>query len=176
MTATRRFRPGHIAIGATVPLLLLASLGCGSDPLGPEFGQRFTHFGGCADVVLFAVDARDELMITFRADGLVQEAQGTGVPTETVIDLPADDVVLIVEQGSSVSDATCDDVVMQGGPRVGRTWTATAGSATLRISPREGGGRADLVLEDVVFEADGEDEVTLERLEWQDVSVGWLPG
>jgi hypothetical protein len=38
------------------------------------------------------------------------------------------------------------------------------------------GGRGDLLLENVVFSTGGGDDLTLERLEWVDVSVGWYPG
>lgn len=160
------------------PLILLASFGCGADPLGPIFEQRLTHFGGCADVIFYAVDADDEVMVTFRAQGLVASAQEGGTETETVFQLPADGVDLILEQGSRISDATCDDVIRNGGPRVRRTWTAASGTATVRIRPDQGssGGRGDLLLEGVVFTSDGEDAVALHRLEWLDVPVGWLPG
>jgi hypothetical protein len=83
-----------------------------------------------------------------------------------------------VEVGSRVSDATCDDVVADGGPRVRRSWTAASGTATVRIRPLEewSGGRGDLVLEGVVFTSDGADDASVEILEWLDVSVGWFPG
>ncbi len=159
--------------------LLLVPIGCGSDPLGPRFAQTLTHFGGCADVMFFAVDADDEVMVTFRADGLVAAALATGVETTTVFELPSDDVELVIEVGSRISDATCDDVIENSGPRVRRSWTAASGTATVRILPRDdvSGGRGDLVLEDVVFTSDGaDDDASLERLEWLDVSVGWFPG
>jgi hypothetical protein len=84
----------------------------------------------------------------------------------------------MVEQGSRISDATCDDVVENSGPRVQRSWTAVSGTATVRIRPQEQsiGGRGDLVLQDIVFTSGGADQVSLERLEWLDVSVGWYPG
>ncbi len=161
------------------PLLILsAALGCGSDPLGPDFAADLARFGGCADVLFYAVDADDEVMITFRADGLVAAAREAGTETSTVVTFPSDAVELKVEQGSRISDATCDDVIENGGPRVRHTWTARSGTATVRIRPEEGsgGGRGDLVLEDVVLTSGGADEVVLERLEWTDVGVGWYPG
>lgn len=120
-------------------LILLVTAGCGSHPLGPRFDQRFTHFGGCGDVVFFAVDSEDEVMVTFTATGLVAAAREAEAEASTVVELPSDDVALRVEQGSRISDATCDD-------------------------------------EDVVFTSGGADEVSLERLEWSNVSVGWFPG
>lgn len=159
-------------------LILLVTAGCGSHPLGPRFDQRLTHFGGCGDVVFFVVDSEDEVMVTFTATGLVAAAREAEAETSTVVELPSDDVALRVEQGSRISDATCDDVIENSGPRVQRSWTAMSGTATVRIRPLEdeGGARGDLVLEDVVFTSGGADEVSLERLEWSNVSVGWFPG
>lgn len=158
-------------------LLVLVVAGCGTDLLGPELGDRFSHFGGCGDVIFFAVDAHDEVMVTFSAEGLVAAAREAGVETSIVIEFPSDAATLMVEQGSRISDATCDDVVENSGPRVRRTWTAVSGTATIHMRPMEGadGVRGDLELEDIVFTA-GTDQVTLERLEWSDVSVGWYPG
>jgi hypothetical protein len=159
-------------------LILLVTSGCGPDLLGPHFGQRLTHFGGCGDVIFFAVDSDDEVMVTFSAEGLVAAAREAGAETSTVVEFPLDDVALMVEQGSRISDATCDDVIENSGPRVQRSWPAVSGTATVRIRPlvESSGGRGDLVLEDVVFRSDAADEVTLEHLEWLDVSVGWYPG
>lgn len=161
-----------------LPVVLLATSACGPDPLGPELAQRLTHLSGCGDVIFFAVDADDEVMMTFRADGLVAAAREAGTEITTVVELPSDDVELIVQQGSAISDATCDDVIINGGPRVERTWTAASGTATVRIRPSEDGfgGRGDLELADVVFTGGTPDELDLERLEWLDVSVGWFPG
>jgi len=160
-----------------VPLLLL-SVGCGSDLLAPQFAQRLTHFGACADVIFFAVDADDEIMLTFRTEGLVAAAREAGVETTTVVELPSDDVDLVVEAGSRISDATCDDVIENSGPRVQRSWTAASGTATVRIRPLDdvSGGRGHLVLEDVVFTSDVADDASVTFLEWLDVSVGWFPG
>lgn len=159
-------------------LFLLVISGCGPDLLGPHFGQRLTHLSGCGDVIFFAVDADDEVMVTFAAEGLVAAARQAGTETPTVVAFPSDDVELMVEQGSRISDATCDDVIEGSGPRVQRSWTAASGTATVRIRPVEAsnGGRGDLLLENVVFTTGGGDDVTLERLEWVDVSVGWYPG
>jgi len=166
------------SIRALLALVVLTAFGCGSDLLGPTFEQGLTHLGGCADVVFFAVDDADETMVTFETAGLVAEAQAAGRETETVIALPAAGVRLIVGQGSRISDATCDDVIENGGPRVERIWMATSGTATVRIRPSGlgSGGRGDLILEDIVFSSDGEEPVTMDRLEWLDVSVGWFPG
>jgi len=160
------------------PFTLVLVSACGLGLLEPDFDERLTRFGGCADVIFFAVDSDDELMVTFRADGLVAAARETGGETVTAFGFPSAEVELELEQGSRVSDATCDDVIENSGPRVRRSWTAVSGTATLHIRPMEesGGGRGDLLLEDVVFAAGSGDEVTVERLEWVDISIGWFPG
>lgn len=153
-------------------------VGCGgTDPVGPNFHRELSSLGGCGDVVFYAVDADDRLMLSFRADGLVGEARAPGEPTVTTFQLPDPPAELILEQGTRVSDVMCDDVAENGGPQVQRTWTATAGSATVtvRLVPEPQNARADLLLEDVVLESDG-DRVTLDRLEWTDTPVGWFPG
>jgi len=159
-------------------VLLLATFGCRTDPLAPGFTTRLAHFGGCADVIFFAVDGSDEVMVTFRAEALVAAAREAGRETTTVIDLPAEGVELIIEQGSRISDATCDDVIENRGPDVDRTWIASSGTATVRIRPLDEftGGRGDLLLENIVFTSSGGDELVLEELEWMDVSLGWYPG
>lgn len=159
-------------------LIVLVTLGCSSNLLGPDFAERLTQLGGCADVIFFAVDPDDQVMVTFRMDGLVAAARDAGTETSTEVVLPSDEVDLIVQRGSRISDATCDDVIENSGPRVQQSWTARAGTATVRIRPQEesSGARGDLVLEDVRFEADGAPTLTIEHLEWADVSVGWFPG
>ena len=161
---------------ALLPLLLV-TFACGSDLLGPDFGQRLTLFGGCGDVIFFAVDSADEVMVTFSAEGLVAAALEAGTEATTVVAFPSEDAELIVERGSRISDATCDDVIENSGPRVQRSWTAVSGTATVRIRAlgASSGARGDLVLEDIVFSSGG-NEITLQRLEWLDVSVGWFPG
>lgn len=161
-----------------VGVVLLATSGCGTDPLGPDFVSQFTHFGGCADVVFFAVDDADEVMVTFQAAALVAAAHGAGTETTSVIDLPSAGVELTIVQGSEVSDATCDDVIENQGPVIDRTWVAQSGTATVTIRPlaNEDYARGDLRLEDVVFVSSRGDEVVLAELEWTDVFVGWLPG
>lgn len=170
------------AAGA-LPLIAVAtvlSLGACSndDPLGPGFEQTFARLSGCADVVFFAVDSDDELMLSFVADGLVSGAHSAGAVTVTLFTLPDAGATLKLERGLRVSDAMCDDVIENDGPRVDRTWTATAGTATVTVRPdaTHGGASADLLLQDVVFESGNGDRITLDRLEWTEVSVGWFPG
>lgn len=162
-----------------IVLALLLSCSCAShDPLGPDFHEELIRLGGCADVLFYAVDADDELMLSFRTDGLVEEARSAGEPRVTTFALPDATVELVLERGRRVSDVTCDDVVEQGGPRIDRTWSAISGTASVAVRPgaEVHDARADLVLEDVVLEGEGGARVEVPRMEWTDTPVGWFPG
>jgi hypothetical protein len=162
-----------------VALCSVAAVACSSaDPLGPGFEDDFVLYGGCADVVFFAVDGPDEVLVTFQAPGLVASARASALLETSVFDLPATGVTAIIEQGSKISDAICDDVIENGGPRVDRTWTAVSGRATVTIrpGPNDFGSQGDLSLDDVVFVSDDGRRVRLPELRWTDIGVGWLPG
>ncbi|HEX9886433.1 MAG TPA: hypothetical protein VGA70_08100 [Longimicrobiales bacterium] len=173
-----RDAPMHTTRTAAFVAFLAALAACSSDPLGPHFEQELTRRGGCADVVFFAVDADDERMLSFRADGLVAEARAAGEQVVTTFDLSQNAATLIVERGTRIADAMCDDVIENGGPRVRRTWVAVAGRAivTVRPGPSEFAARADLRLEDIVLDDGDGDRVIVEEMDWVDVSVGWFPG
>ena len=162
------------------PLVLVSVLlaSCGADLLAPGFERSLSQRGGCGDVIFFAVDSADRLMLTFQVDGLVAEARTAGEPLTTVIDLSHVTATAFVEQGARVSDATCDDVIEGAGPRVDRTWTAVSGRATVTMRPDGVGdtARADAVLEDAVFRAHGGGSIEISRLEWTDTTVGWYAG
>jgi len=118
-------------------------------------------------------------MLTLEASGLVEQAQLTGEVTVVEFQLPDPSLVLKVQVGEKVSDATCDDVIENGGPVIAQTYLAASGVASIKVSPegQDGGGAtASVTLEDVVFEAEGEESVTLESFGIEDISVGWLPG
>lgn len=161
-----------VVVGA----LVLAA--CSSDLLGPDFETRFAHQGGCGDVYFYAVDGADEVLLTFTTAGLVAAATASGDTTTTVLALPDAGVTLEVEVGRRISDAICDDVIENGGPRVDRTYRAVAGTATVTIRPGTDvwDARGDLVLEDVLLRDRDGHTVTVERLEWTDTPVGWLAG
>ena len=93
--------------------------------------------------------------------------------------LPDPLAVVTLEVGAAVSDATCDDVVENGGPRVRDTYEAVSGQVDFVIVPDGdgyGGASASATLTDVVLEnADG-DSVTVEDFAWEDIHVGWLAG
>lgn len=160
-------------------MVLATVAGCGRlDLLGPNFTDELGTVGGCGDIIFFAVDDDDELMLTFRAEGLVAGGRAAGHETVTVFDLSAGVADLVLEQGTRVSDATCDDVIENSGPQVSRSWSATAGTATVTVRPEPGRetATADLVLEDVVLQTAGGRRVTFDRHEWMSISVGWYAG
>ena len=166
---------------AVVLASLLTVPACGgSQLLGPELIASLSAFGGCGDIVFYAVDSNDEVMLTFHAEDVVGEARSAGEGQETVMTfvLPAPATQLILQQGTRISDATCDDLIENGGPQVSRSWTAIAGTATVsvRADPGEETARADLLLEHVVLEGSGGDRVTFDRLAWTDILVGWRAG
>ena len=142
------------------------------------FEQELTDDGGCGDVVFYAHDDVDTVMLTLYAEGLVGEATDAGVASDFDFTLPDDGVELIVEVGSKISDATCDDVIENGGPRVRETWTATAGTASITILPgeTEWDAHGSMHLESVEFENEGGATVTLPSFDIEDVAVGWLAG
>ena len=159
-------------------LAVLLPAGCAAPLLGPDFEDDFHTRGGCGDVVFFAVDPSDEVLLTFHTPGLVAAATAAGETVVSTFDLPDEAVTLTVEVGSRISDAICDDVIENGGPRIERTWRAVSGRATVTIRPGfdAWSARGDLELSDVRFR-DGEGHlVRVESLEWTDTGVGWLPG
>jgi hypothetical protein len=162
------------------PILIMALsvLGACTDLLGPDFEQALTRRGGCADVVFYAVDAADEVMLSFQADGLVAAARAAGEQVVSTFDMSQGPATLVVEQGKRISDAMCDDVIENGGPQVSRTWTAVEGRATVSVRPGmdEFSARSDLRLEDIVLEDRRGERRVVEEMEWVDVSVGWFPG
>lgn len=164
-------------IGFTLGALTLAGCG-GGNLLLPELGADLTQFGGCGDVFFYAVDQHDRVMVTFQTSGLVEAARASEEQTEFVLDLSTSAAEVRIEYGERVSATACNDAIVPPGPRIDRSWTASSGTATLRIRPESGseGAFADLVLEGVVFSSDGADDITLEAVEWTDVFVGWYPG
>ncbi len=165
-------------IGFATGALILAACG-GGNLLLPELGADLTRFGGCGDVFMYAADEHDRVMVTFQAQGLIEEARASGEDeVDVVLDLSTSAATVRLDHGERVSSNACNDVLVSPGPRVDLVWTATAGSATLQIRPVSGSEAAfaDLVLEGVVLSSDDADDITLEEVTWTDVFVGWYPG
>lgn len=162
-------RHGWIAVA-----LLAGGCEFGVPSLADGFEADLTELVGCGDLQAYAVDAEDEVMVHVQLDGPI--AAANGVATETVIPLPDPSTVVEVELGSALSDAACDDVIENDGPQVAVTWKAVSGTVTVAVRPDPNDDRADVILEDVVFESPTGEQVTVEVLEWTDLSVGWLAG
>jgi hypothetical protein len=169
-------------------LMSLAGFGCapaaedGALTLEDGFEDALTNIGGCADILFYAVDEADEVMLSFSVGGLLQAANEAGEEQTTGFELPSDGLTLIVEVGEKVSDATCDDVIENGGPQVVRTYKAISGTAQITARPGEdedySHASGDLLLENVEFESTegGAENITLDDLEILDASVGWYAG
>jgi len=160
-----------------LPFLLLAP-GCAPQLLESGFKEDLDRTGGCADVILFAVDADDEVMLHFSTveEGRVAEATTAGTPLEYAFTLPSDEIELEVRQGTQVSDITCDDVAENGGPDVVRTWMADGGEATLTLTPGGDLVEADLVLQEVTFLDEDGNTVGVDAFTVHAASVGWYAG
>ncbi|MCA9572626.1 MAG: hypothetical protein KC656_32520 [Myxococcales bacterium] len=154
-----------------IPLLS----GCLAEPPdGEALASALTTRGGCGDLVVYAASADHTLLLRVDAPGLVAEAREAGTSVFRTVTLPDPAVTVLLDQGGSVDDAICDDVIENGGPQVRRTLEAVSGTAMVTVRP-DGEGRADVQLTDVGLEGDG-GAVTLPAFSWTDVAVGWLPG
>jgi hypothetical protein len=115
-------------------------------------------------------------MLLVRIDGgLVDAAATSGAPQEGSYELPDSDIELRLDQGTAVDDATCDDVILDGGPQIFATWSATAGSVDVTVTPEGDGARADVALSAATL-AGASGALTIERFEWTDIYVGWVAG
>jgi len=162
-------------------LISIAGFGC-APALEDGFEDDLTDIGGCCDIQFYAVDEADEVMLGFSVDGLLKAAHDAGEEQTTDFELPSDGVTLIVEVGTKVSDATCDDVIENDGPQVVRTYKAISGTARVVARPGEDqdytDASGDLLLENVEFESTegGAENITLDSLEILDARVGWFAG
>lgn len=160
-------------------LLLLALLtGC-TPALTDGFGATLTDVGGCSDLVVYASNPEDTVLLRFDHDGAVAEALAAGEALTTTLVLPDPDTSLVVQVGEKIADAMCTDVIINGGPTVHEEWAATSGEATLTVRADGTDGwksRADLTLTDVRFASEAGEEAALGDFAVTDISVGWLPG
>lgn len=157
------------------PLLL----GACAPTLTDGFGETLTEHGGCGDVIFYAANPEDTVMLRLDHPGAVAEAVAAGVETTTELTVPDPDTQVVVEVGVRISEAMCTDVIENGGPAVHETWTATAGTATIVIRPDgdDGwGSTGDLTLTGVVFENGADERAELPDLTLTGISVGWLAG
>jgi hypothetical protein len=163
-----------------LPVLALFLAGC-TPSLGENWADSLTEKDGCGDVFLYAANVDDTIMLSFQAADVVAAAGDAAKKQVVELAFPDEGVVLVVEQGTKVSDAACDDVIENGGPDVTKTWTATSGTGTLAITPtfdKSGNlqtAAAVLELSDIDFEDDAGEQTTLTSMNIA-AQVGWYPG
>lgn len=161
-------------------LLALGAAGC-APALQEGFDEELTRKGACADMLFFAANAEGSIALSFTVPPLIEAFLASGDPEQsTAWTLPDRDVVAVVELGTRVDDALCDDVIENGGPQVAATYVPTQGSLTVRLRPGATAEdtRADLILTNAIFVRDvtGAGDVPVQRVEILDVIVGWFPG
>jgi hypothetical protein len=163
----------------SVALLLAASLaGCSPATSLPGFPEDLVIVGGCGDVILFAANPDDTLLLEVRGSGLVALAEAAGEPSTFDFVLPSDELTVSVDVGERVSDATCDDAIVDEGPRVDQAYEASAGTVTLSIVPSSEatGAVGSAFLRDVQFPSGPSHLLLLDEFSIEEVAVGWLPG
>lgn len=157
---------------ALTPALLV---GCGP-ALPDDLAASLTEVGGCGDIVFYAHDVDDTVLLRVAGEGLVDAATAAGEPTTTTFTLPDAALEVEIDVGSAISDAICDDVIVNGGPRVRDTWIAVSGTAEITVRPgaETFDARSDLHLEGVSF--DDPEDTELDTFDITDISVGWFAG
>lgn len=169
--------------------------------LADAFGAALTEAGGCGDVMLYASDLDETVLLAFKADGAATAAYDADGGIAFVWAFPlhgpvSDDddeeeaapVVaapeLLVQQGHALAARLCDDAPVES-PVVTRAWMPVTGAAVLSIEPtgerNEWGdvpARATLTLTDMAFvptDAPESAPVPMGDLTFE-ARVGWLPG
>lgn len=176
---------------ATLSALLLHALfiaACGGPPPTPTPSPGlstadFPRAGGCGDTVIHAATAADDALVVIRWPDAATRARADGLFEQTAT-LPSSDVLVRLQVGRFLSEGQCTDIIMPGRPTLLGETEARSGIIQLRIEPDTGDplfptGRASVLLTDVVFEfgsGENAERVRIERLELDDISVGWLPG
>jgi len=168
-------------------LIALVHAGCAapvpSPSPEPALGAAdLPRAGGCADAVLYAVNEAQDLAVVVTWPQAATRAATAG-EFEGERQLPADDVSVRLQVGRQLSTLLCNDVLMEGAEVLAET-EALEGTARIRIVPQGNDplfptGQAHLVLTNVVFEfgsGESAERWRIDRLEWQDINVGWLPG
>lgn len=153
----------------------------GCTALYDGFAVELTAAGGCSDVLMYAQNAGATISVEFSTDGLVAAAMNSGLVTKTDFTLPIAAVGLIARTGSDLHNDLCTDFI-DVPPSVELTYTATAGSVSVTITPGAMPGdssSATAEFKDVIWKLDGAVDVptvSMPSLVMKDVIVGWLPG
>jgi hypothetical protein len=146
-------------------------------PLTGDVGDQLTRTGGCGDTFVYAADADDTIELSVFAEGLI--AAAGDAPSTRSFTLPDAAVRVRLEQGDRITSATCTDLIENGGPKVVRTYTATAGTVDVTVRPGGADGwdsEADVTLTDATLATEGGQEITIDAFTWTAIWVGWLPG
>lgn len=154
--------------------------GCGA-PLPMNGVERsFSSPRGCADILLYDGNPEDTSGLVFKSSGRVSAARTAGKTTTFNLSLPQSGVTLKLVVGRNVTYQYCNDAIeVSKRPVIDATYGATAGRATLSVTPTDAElGRATLLLEDIVFssETGAGPDVVIPRYEMKDIGVGWLAG
>jgi hypothetical protein len=175
-------------LATLMPLLLVPLVACEEPDPGTDTGSNNTEApdlsslvweGGCGDVLMYAGSEDRALILVAWAHQLSQQSYESGETVTLVVDLSVDDGLELV-QGHDVFDLYCNDVMDD--EEVHRTWTPVEGTMTFTVTSTgeatdwgEYFGNADIVLEDVVLESAGAEDVVIDSMTWSSY-IGWMPG
>jgi len=146
---------------------------CSEAAFPPGLEETFVSQGGCADLVVFALDASGTTALHLRLDdGFVAQAQETQGAVETEITAWR---TLELVVGADLDQHFCNDVVSD---TVTSRYTATAGTLHVVVEPSDDDlATATITLHDVTFASEaGNAVLTIEEYTFEDVVVGWFPG
>ena len=155
----------------------LALIACvEGEPAQPPDLDSLVLEGGCGDVTMYtASNDRDLILVVRFEDELTQAAYDEGQPV--TVDVDADGSVELV-QGRNVLNFYCNDALEVGAQEVETTWEAVSGSFTLTVTNTGDGeytADAEVELLDVLLQAEGADDVHIDRMDWS-AGVGWWAG
>lgn len=174
----------------SAPLMLFALVAC--EPPDPtdtgETGlveapdlETLVMEGGCGDVLMYVGSEDRSLILVALAENLSEQSFHAGsAPMSATYDLSEAPERLRLVQGHDVFDLYCNDVTDD--EVVETTWTAVSGQITVTAtSTGEASdwgahyGDAIIEVEDVVLEAPGAEDVTIDFMSWE-AYVGWMAG
>lgn len=171
------------------PLLIIISiitLSCQKDTIDPASANPASEFtleaSGCSEFIVYKMN---EELTKSLAIGGIRDTLGLSTTEQTYMlgtsDAPSP-AVEIYEFDRRASNYFCNDVPDEN-TNIVNIWTATSGTARFRIvrdsisvSEWQRTYTLNIILENVTFEADGEEDITLESMTIDEVLVGWLPG
>lgn len=138
--------------------------------------------GGCGDVTLFASASGDTRAIFVNINGLVGQAHASvsGMVSGST-SLPSSMMSVRGEEGTALTSATCVGAFPFPGPMVSNSWRVVSGTANYEATAVPGGppfmplATVSVRLRNVVLEDAAGNQLTLRRMRWNDVTVGFYP-